>query len=86
MESSIRREARGKCDALLEDAAKRAQAQKQDVAAQMLHEEQVQYAALHAQLPQLVEALAGHLLQDEAAAQRNAEEITAFVEAAGQTV
>ena len=62
------------------------QAQKQDVAAQMLHEEQVQYAALHAQLPQLVEALAGHLLQDEAAAQRNAAEITACVEAAGQTV
>ena len=86
LESSIWREAHGKCDALLEDAAKRAQAQKQDVAAQMLHEEQVQYAALHAQLPQLVEALAGHLLQDEAAAQRNAAEITACVEAAGQTV
>ena len=37
-------------------------------------------------LAQLVEALAGHLLQDEAAAQRNAAEITACVEAAGQTV
>ena len=36
LESSIRREAHGKCDALLEDAAKQAQAQKQDVAAQML--------------------------------------------------